>query len=421
MQAHHQTLLSSLNNGLTSAKNQAQSLYEQYIQKTTNEGWITAILWQRQASAIYSKLVGMADSFTVSGIDPAPVPNIIYWTSRRGAAYNSLTEKMDRVNNYIATLDPFFKDISRVNSRGFAGTVPDEEVSNMDIMTRSLYRLWEGLATIISREESATWKDPLLELQEIGLSFTKTAYYLLGGGTVASWFNSQLGQLIFFMGLFIFFSAVSLGSVFPMLPIVTFVYSALQWFIAIITAIIAAPIWLISFFLPHKEQSFFSAENTSGLMLLLSILIRPALILCGILVALLLMRIGLDLSNILIGGGLRVIVPDTSSYTTVQFVGSIAIYLITVFGIVSRCSLLIIELPDIVMSYLSRFSANNFFASPASTVAQSGTPTLGSIKHGIERTAISSSAALRVSRSNNQVSNNQSGPNKQLPPPDKGK
>ena len=90
-----------------------------------------------------------------------------------------------------------------------------------------------------------------------------------------------------------------LAVVVPYMPLIYFFLAALSWLILAVQTIITAPFWLMQMFYPNRDGSLQGTSIARALMVLLALLMRPALIIIGLIFCMLLMRVGLDFLNIL--------------------------------------------------------------------------------------------------------------------------
>lgn len=83
--------------------------------------------------------------------------------------------------------------------------------------------------------------------------------------------TTWLGRLAFYFGVFL-----------PSLPYTIFMVAVVGWILAVLQSIIAAPLWAVMHMTPDRT---FVGSQTQGYLLLLSLFIRPALIITGLFAA----------------------------------------------------------------------------------------------------------------------------------------
>ena len=83
--------------------------------------------------------------------------------------------------------------------------------------------------------------------------------------------TTWLGRLAFYFGVFL-----------PSLPYTIFIVAVVGWVLAVLQSVIAAPLWAVMHMTPDRT---FVGSQTQGYLLLLSLFIRPALIILGLFAA----------------------------------------------------------------------------------------------------------------------------------------
>ncbi len=83
--------------------------------------------------------------------------------------------------------------------------------------------------------------------------------------------TTWLGRLAFYFGVFL-----------PSLPYTIFIIAVVGWVLAVLQSVIAAPLWAVMHMTPDRT---FVGSQTQGYLLLLSLFIRPALIVLGLFAA----------------------------------------------------------------------------------------------------------------------------------------
>lgn len=124
-------------------------------------------------------------------------------------------------------------------------------------------------------------RHPLIVVQEIGDSILAWVAKGTIGMAAISFFG--VGALVAPLLGIVVFAGLAAGVVMaiytPMLPFILFLGAVLGWAILVIEAMLAAPLWAIMHLVPTGNDFMGSAR--SGYQLLLSLLLRPALIVLG--------------------------------------------------------------------------------------------------------------------------------------------
>ena len=108
--------------------------------------------------------------------------------------------------------------------------------------------------------------------------------------TVASAALPGLNLAIFSVAGICYTAGFTLAYYLPSIPIIFWILGVVGWLILILEAVVAAPLWAASHVLPEGE-GFAGPAARQGYMVLLSLLIRPVLMVIGLLFAMMLMTV----------------------------------------------------------------------------------------------------------------------------------
>ena len=360
----------SVSQSLTQSNNeQLNQALRNYLSNSTANGWLSAAMWQRSMSLVQAKL--LASSSGPSGaIRLVPPANITSYIPALGqSAYASLIAEAQRNLLYVKTFSGY---IAEQGSGSVVKVTSDSSTAqaNPDAMfARTLSKIYTRVLGVISRPESTSWKDPVLEVQEIGQGIADLGLYSTGGAVGASFGDwalgafgidedngirsgaRQLSGFLYLLAAILFAAAFMLMGLVPFVVIVHFLMATFNWFLVVAEAMIAVPIWLLTKFMPARSDSFVG-NSGQGYMFFLGILLRPPLVVIGLLVTLLLMRVGIDITNIFFRGALAMIAPDgTIAYVMVGTAG-LFVYAVVLFSIVMLSAGQISALPETVLSWI---------------------------------------------------------------------
>jgi hypothetical protein len=156
---------------------------------------------------------------------------------------------------------------------------------------------------------------------------------------------SVLPVIIAVLGL-LWICGATLAIYVPMIPYMIYTVAVLGWFLLVIEAIIAAPIVSLGFVIPSGEEL---GKVVPGLMLLVSIVLRPVLMIFGFILAARLYRAIVELVNF----GMA----DT--FSTIPITGSLLspfaamiLYAAFVVALANKCFALIYIVPDKVLRWI---------------------------------------------------------------------
>ncbi len=183
------------------------------------------------------------------------------------------------------------------------------------IMVGGIGALFSGLITSWSHYLNSK-TDPLIGLQAFGymMMFAGFALWMLvmitvtGGTAVAGtcsavqgaafglaeglkYFNSLAGTLIAMM----FVGGVIYSIYIPLIPFLIFTFAVIGWLITVLEAMVAAP--LVALGLTHPEGHDLLSKAEQALILMLSVFLRPVLLLVGLITAMILAQISMRILN----------------------------------------------------------------------------------------------------------------------------
>jgi conjugal transfer/type IV secretion protein DotA/TraY len=355
------TVASALASALQSNASQVQDAERAYLSSATDNGWLGAILWQRSMVATYAKLSTMTESVNFQYVDPPDPSTNISFFSRWGTAYQALVDKMQDVYPYVRSFDAYYDSFAEASPVPVASDAAAADQASSWSAAGWVASAYQAILRQLVTAESTVWKDPVIEIQATGHVFSKTAVgfglasaagkfveTVTGGvGSIAAGGLSALSWAA--MWCFIV-PGFLLSGVGPFLFVIQFLFAVLNWFLVIAEAMVAVPLWILNKFAPARSASLF-AGNMTGWMFLLGILIRPFLIVIGLLVSLLVLRIGLDIANLFFRGALAALAPEGPG-TIVVGLGGLVVYSGLVFTLLTFSSAFIGQVPELVMSWI---------------------------------------------------------------------
>lgn len=158
-----------------------------------------------------------------------------------------------------------------------------------------------------------------------------------------------------------FILGVSLGLYVPFIPFLLFTFGVIGWFMAVIEAMVAAP--LVALGVTHPEGHDLLGQSQQAVMLLVSIFVRPAIIVIGFFGGIILTYISMRifnqgflyiLANYLQGFGVNIGSTDISSTLSmyVGVLGMLIVYTYAAMSVVDQCFSLIYQLPDKIMRWI---------------------------------------------------------------------
>ncbi len=173
----------------------------------------------------------------------------------------------------------------------------------------------------------------------------------IAGAGVMDWsaaiqfLSGTLTTLIFLLFAF----GATLSTYVPMIPFITWITSVVNWFVLALEAVIAGPLFAVAHVHPDGDDAVGKAGQ--GYMMILSLVMRPALMLFGLIGAMLLTQPVTGIINIafmtVVGG-----VQADSITGIVSFVAYVAVYVILMTTVVHIVFSLIHWIPDNILRWL---------------------------------------------------------------------
>jgi conjugal transfer/type IV secretion protein DotA/TraY len=169
---------------------------------------------------------------------------------------------------------------------------------------------------ILSQSDPATRSlNPMATLINAGYEIFQKSWWAIGTGLVANTLGgilavfgpltsvlgvvmSSLGSIAILIGALGLTAGIILYFLLPLLPFLYFFFAVVSWIMEIFEAVIAMPLWALSF-LKIEGDGFPGPSAVNGFFLLLSILIRPALIVIGLVAGVLIFTASIYLLQIL--------------------------------------------------------------------------------------------------------------------------
>ncbi|WP_331353035.1 DotA/TraY family protein [Cellvibrio sp. UBA7671] len=166
----------------------------------------------------------------------------------------------------------------------------------------------------------------------------------------------EASKLFLFAALLLLPLALMLAFYLPATPIILWIMGIAGWFVLVIEAVIAAPIWAVSHAMP-EGQGFVGQRALAGYMVLLSLFLRPILMLFGFFAAMVLIIVMGRVVAILFIPAMSSMIGDSLS-GVVSLIAMLAIFVAVMIQIAHRCFGLIHEVPDKVLRYIGGGAEN---------------------------------------------------------------
>lgn len=205
--------------------------------------------------------------------------------------------------------------------------------------------------------------NPLLAVKGLGDALTTAGWMLLGGaagvggilggaGTITgNWLMGALGGGMFVMPIVIplWIAGDTLAVVLPMMPYVMWFGVCVGWMILCIEAVVGAPLWVVVHL--HPDGDGVVGRGGAGYGLVLSLTIRPALMVIGLIAAYTMLPILGGIINETFSGAFGMI-SNSAMINPVEALAVIAVYIALMLTVIKKSLSLIHVIPDEIMKWL---------------------------------------------------------------------
>lgn len=157
-------------------------------------------------------------------------------------------------------------------------------------------------------------------------------------------------------GLLLVPIALMLAFYLPATPMILWIMGVAAWFVMLIEAVIAAPIWAASHAMP-EGNGFVGQRAQAGYMVMLSLFLRPALAVIGFFAGMLLVIVMLKVLMLLFLPAMSGMIGDSVSGVVTAF-AMLGIFTSVIIQIAHRAFGLIHEVPDKVLRYIGGGNEN---------------------------------------------------------------
>ena len=278
-------------------------------------------------------------------------------------ALPGLSAAYSNAANYVANAQGLALAVSQQGTATANFSLDVGALVGLAILLPLILPLAIGLPSVFSN--MSTQGDPIMKLQTMGntLMGVVLACWIVGSvimfimSVIMSLMSSMLSfgfalrdalsvVLPLLMGFLaiLFVQGAVIAVYVPLIPFIVFTFTVLGWFIVVIEAMAAAP--LVALGVTHPEGHDWLGKSEQAVMLLLSVFLRPALMILGLLSAMLLSTIMLQIVNI----GFVTAVGGTIGFLT--FIATFTIYVSLVMQVITQSYALIYLVPDRVMKWI---------------------------------------------------------------------
>ncbi len=196
-------------------------------------------------------------------------------------------------------------------------------------------------------------QNPLVGLAELGTYLTGKAAGLLAGAGVLDSVGPVTGPMVVMitaLGLMAFVVSIALLLVLPLIPLVRFFLGVAVWLVEVFEALIAIPLVALAH-LRADEHGLAGQSAILCYLMILKIMLRPALMVLGLLGGFILFLILLGALNSLLAGSMPGVI-NSGQISSLWFVLVSGVYALLLLGIANACFKLIDWLPQRTLTWL---------------------------------------------------------------------
>lgn len=350
-----QTAIENYQRSVTqAAANSAQSngSFAQLAQSAGQDGWIMAGAW-------FMRAVSLQDAVSTR---VSQTPNV--------SAPSNFNSSQEQIKHFYARMESFlaytpnqFGISNEAAARNDGGS---EGLGLMQPIKRYISDKVLSLVKLIAERDPA--RHPLMSLKDFGdwvmtVSMSAMAgglVLLTGLGTMVVGTGNTAGPMmwgnllmLFFVPLFAFGAGIAIYL--PFVPFLLFFGAAIGWLLIVAEAIIAAPMWAVMHLSPNGDDLMGSAKQ--GYMLILGLMLRPALMIFGLICSLLAVEVVIRVFNYVFFPTMKATMGD-SFVGLGSLIAMVGIYFGTMVSLFHKLFGLIHLVPDQIMRWIGGDSSN---------------------------------------------------------------
>lgn len=369
-------LRKEVDTALLSRGEQLRQATQGSIQQASKDGWAVSILYQRILSNAYAGASAIAQGLKFQRSEPDSLEALMGWTDTwrlfgNGSITAPFREKFTSDLQFLDTQKGAFQGVG--TSFGPAGG-ENVRIDTVDADTgwfeRMVRRTLETVTPSQSTVNYREWRDPIPEIQAVGNNMAIAAAgaaAITGASWVAGIALPQFasvadGAASIFASLtkFLFYAAFVLAGIVPLIPLIYWSGAVFSWFTAVLSLLVALPLWLLSFMMPSRQASLVGS-SLQGMLMILGVILKPIMLIVGLITAMLLMRVGFDFWNFVMMNAYGSTSATAGTLGGIMLLlGVTLIYVIGVILIVVWSCGFISELGDATLRYIDAQAAALF-------------------------------------------------------------
>lgn len=363
------------------------------------DGWIMAGAWNMKLIRIQDALNGAAHKIPSVGtqsmsyskiVNDVRLANIMDKVkqdmSRTTSSSKYSTGIDDNIRNKGDTFDPnsIFDESGsdQDNASKIGSGIQDVANKSMSVALSGflsgnvINSLKSGSVSLFGSEGTTTnlqAVNPLLAMKTLGDKLTWAGWYIFDGAAVlgaslagfgtitGNWYSGALQTIMVVMPIVIplWMAGDTLSVILPMMPYIMWFGVTIGWMVLCLEAMIAAPLWVVVHL--HPDGDGVVGRGGAGYSLVLSLTLRPALMIIGLIAAYTMLPILGGILNETFSGAFGMVA--AGGYVgIVESLAVIGVYIGMMFMIVKKSFSLIHVVPDEIMKWIGGASGANMGA-----------------------------------------------------------
>jgi len=325
-----------------------------------------------------------------------------------GAAGNLLANAFVNASGREEYLDRGRAMIKQSNAMSLSQVeaIADQATGSSWVMQVVSWFMNDDMTMLGTQEFAQQGQNPIIMAKNLGENMTAGAWTALAiGGTVLALsgvdvLGTGIGDwaTVFTPVLFALFAmfvvpGATLSTYVPMIPYILWVGVIIGWVILVVEAVIASPIWAVAHMAPDGDGVV--GRGGQGYMLVLSLTLRPPLMILGLACSISLMKpVGYFINSTFLGAFAMSVNPGPLAIT--QAIAGCVLYAVVMVGVVHRVFTLIHLVPDRILRWIG--GGGNELGDQAGSLEQSSSGKTLQAMHSTQQIGNLSQGALQGSR-----------------------
>ena len=381
------------------ASEEQQALIDAVAADADKISWLSAASFFNTIAASTAKVSAAAHNIPTASL---PSPSLQKWAPQADAAVKGLVAALAQ--------SPAYRPLQVAPASGISGALAPSGSRGGDLMD-SLMEFINPASVLV-----ADSGNPIVDLTHMGFGLINAALAAIAGLAGASVGNNIVEALPFIgKGLDVFeagwqvadgfvtlaltvalVAGVTLAYILPAIPFIRFLIATLTWLIAVVEAVLAVTVLAAAHVTRAEAGQFATSATRQGWLFLPGLILRPALMLFGLIIGYFVFLAGIEILN-------ATWVPRmkdanaAGSLGPIDFLAMLALYVMIAYALINSAFKLIDGLPNVVLEWIGGRGVGDDGADRIGTTAAGGAGRLSALRMpGIAGGRAARAAASRV-------------------------